>query len=167
VTVIIDTSVLINFAHVGRFDLVGRSAGLRTLVPVEVLAEVVVPAQRVAVEKAIASGELEHVPSESAEELDDFARLRTELDLGESAVLAIAKAWGALVACDERGAFSRIANELLGAGRVVNTAGLIVRAIKRGLVTIDEADEIKGLLERRKFKMRFASFRELLPRDET
>jgi hypothetical protein len=38
----------------------------------------------------------------------------------------------------------------------------MVRAIQAGLATVAEADQWKGLLEQRRFRMKFAFFGELL-----
>jgi hypothetical protein len=66
------------------------------------------------------------------------------------------------VASDERGVFRRTATELIGQERVVTTPDLLVLAIRAGLVTVEEADGWKAVLEANRFTMRFSSFREIL-----
>ena len=51
-----------------------------------------------------------------------------------------------------------------GAGRLLNTAGILTYTIQSGHITIKEADQAKALLEQRKFILKFASFRDVLPR---
>lgn len=55
----------------------------------------------------------------------------------------------------------REAVQALGAGRIVNTAGLIVMAIRANLMTVEEADHAKAILERHRFRMPFGSFRDV------
>ena len=49
----------------------------------------------------------------------------------------------------------------LGSGRILNTAGILVLAIRARLITIEEADADKLVLAEHRFKMRFSSFREV------
>jgi hypothetical protein len=49
----------------------------------------------------------------------------------------------------------------MGEGRTLTTPGLLVVAIRDGLLTIDDADRMKAILEAHRFKMAFASFREI------
>ncbi|HEV2843795.1 MAG TPA: hypothetical protein VG477_03035, partial [Thermoanaerobaculia bacterium] len=69
---------------------------------------------------------------------------------------------GALLASDEKRVFRREAEARLGPGRLLNTPGLLLLAIRRGILTVGEADELKHHLEARQFKMTFGSFRALL-----
>ena len=82
--------------------------------------------------------------------------------MGEAACIARAVRRGALVASDEKRAFRREAEARLGPGRVLNTPGLLLLGIRRGILTVDEADEMKQTLERLRFRMMFESCRELL-----
>jgi hypothetical protein len=50
----------------------------------------------------------------------------------------------------------------LGSGRILNTPGLYLLCIRSGLITVEEADAAKATLEQRRFRMVFASFRDLL-----
>ena len=166
ILVIADTSVLINFVHASRLDLLGAPLGLRVLVPIEVLAELVDPTQRALVDQSLATAGLAEAGPMSPDELAEYARLRATLGAGESAALAIARWRGAVVACDEKRAFLRTAASLLGPGRVANTPGLLLCAIHRGLLTLAEADHLKGVLEGHRFKMNFSSFADLVTREE-
>jgi hypothetical protein len=65
------------------------------------------------------------------------------------------------VASDEGGAFRREADARLGTGRIINTPGLFLMAIRAGILSVEQADEAKEILERHRFRMRFRSFREL------
>lgn len=67
-----------------------------------------------------------------------------------------------MVACDEGGRFRREALTRVGQDSLVNTPGLVVLAIRRRLLTIEEADGIKDVLATRRYKMPFESFRDLV-----
>jgi predicted nucleic acid-binding protein len=160
--VITDTSVLINLVHTGHLRLLGSTPGLRFLISEEVLAEVQDPGQRAVVDGALADGFLERATIETAEELAAYAELTQVLGPGESACLALATKRGWLIACDERRVFLREARARIGEGRLINTPGLYVLWIRCGLVTVAEADEAKRILEGRRFRMAFSSFREVV-----
>jgi predicted nucleic acid-binding protein len=81
---------------------------------------------------------------------------------GEAACLALAESRGWLIASDERRRFRREVFARLGEGRLVTTAGLFVLAIRAGILTVEEADQMKAVLEQRRFRMTFASFRDVL-----
>jgi hypothetical protein len=76
--------------------------------------------------------------------------------------LALAQQRGWRVASDEGGAFRREAEQRLGPGRLVNTPGLLLSAIRAGVLTVEEADQAKAVLEQHRFRVRFKSFRSLL-----
>lgn len=67
-----------------------------------------------------------------------------------------------MVASDERGRFLQVARERLGPEHLVNTPRLLLLAIRRSIISVDEADRIKGLLEGRRFRMAFGSFSDFL-----
>jgi len=146
----------------GCLDLCGALVELEFRVPDEVLAEILSPRERRAVEEALGAGILCRAAVTEPETLDIFADLRQFLGIGESACLALAARSGALVASDEKRRFLREAEARLGPGRVLNTAGLFLLGIRRGALSADEADEAKAVLERHRFRMPFASFRGLL-----
>jgi len=93
--------------------------------------------------------------------LEAFADLLRVIDRGEAASLAWAVIEGAAIACDDRRA-RREATARLGAGRILTTPGLLLVAIRDGLLTFDEADTMKTTLQARRFAMAFRSFRDLV-----
>ena len=161
--VAVDASVLINFIHVGRLDLLAELPGYECLVPDHAAEEVTRPSQRAALRKFLESGRLHPVCITDPGEMREFADLRTRLGDGEAACLALAQSRGWLVACDEKRAFLREADQRIGRGRVLNTPSLLVLAILAGCITVEEADRFKAILETRRFRIRARSFRDLLP----
>ncbi len=160
--VVTDANVLINLIHVGRLDILVRLPDLGFVVPPEVEAEVAVPEQAAVLKRALDTGDLGRQAFTGTEELGIYAELVQVLGKGESACLAMAEVRGWLIASDERRRFLRLAKERLGPGRVLNTVGVFLLAIRAGLVTVEEADRDKATLEGHRFKMKFASFRDVL-----
>ena len=160
--VVTDANVLINLIHVGRLGLLGTLPGYKFVVPPEVEAEVRIPAQAQELAHAFDVGHVERTSFSGIEELEAYAELVRTIGRGEAACLAMAQVRGWYVASDERRRFLRHAEERLGPGRVLNTAGIFVLAIRAGVLTVEEADQHKCALEEHRFKMRFSSFRDLL-----
>lgn len=158
--VLVDANILFNLAFVDRLSLLGALTDLDFRAPVEVLAEVV--SEREQVEKSLRQGHLAEATFSDVAELALFVELRLSLGMGEAACLALAVHREGLVASDEKRAFRREAETRLGPGRILNTPGLLVLSIRRGLLTFEEADAIKRTLELKRFRMKFGSFRELL-----
>ena len=160
--VVTDTSILINLFHAGHLDLLGQLRGFRFVIPDEVISEVTRPDQAVVVEDALSRGVIFRESIADPEELKIFGDLSRTLGIGESACLALAQGRGWIVACDERRVFFREAESRLGSGRILNTPGLYLLCIRGGLITVEEADAAKAILEQNRFRMAFASFRDLV-----
>lgn len=160
--VLTDTNILLNLAIVDRLDLLGVFPDLRFSAPRTVFDEVLSPRERTRVERAVACGLLPEIAFDDIDTLALFSRLLRIMEQGEAACLALAVQQGAWVASDEKRAFRREAERLLGPGSIVTTPGLIVLAIRRQILTLEEADSIKKLLEQRRFKMTFGSFAEVV-----
>jgi len=161
-TVAVDASVLINFLHLDRLDLLADFAGWRFVVPEEVVDEIQREEQRARLQRALTLG---HLEVEATTDLDEIAlalELRAVMDKGEAACLAMATRRGWSVACDERGPFLREARNRVGLEGLLDTPGLLLLAIRRGLLTIEGADTLKAQLEAHRFRMRFASFADIL-----
>lgn len=158
--VVADASVLINFANIDRFDLLAKLPGHQFVVPEEVHEEVTWPDQAARLAAAIAFG---HLRIESTTDLAEIAlasTIRQSFDRGESACLAMAQHRGWSIGCDERGSFLHAVHRQLGNGRLINTPGLLVLAIRANLIDPQAADQFKAVLERHRFRMPFTSFGE-------
>jgi len=162
-TVVLDASVVINLIHAGRLDLLGKIAGYHFVVPDQVIAlEVTYPREAEALAAALEAGWVRRVESIDTLEIELYAQLSSVMGKGEAACLAMAAHRGWMVACDEGGRFRREAEVRIGRDKIVNTPGLIVLAIRRGVLTVEDADRIKDILAQRRYVMPFASFRDLL-----
>ena len=90
-TIVLDTSVLLNFVNIGRLELLGQLDTPVALLD-QVLDEIKRPGQREAVEDAMAAGLLDLQSICNPVEVALFAELRAagRLGAGECAVLAVA-----------------------------------------------------------------------------
>jgi predicted nucleic acid-binding protein len=84
------------------------------------------------------------------------------MGMGEAACLALAVSQRAWIASDEKRVFRREAEARLGPGSILNTPGLLLLGIRRGFLTVEEADELKTVLAAKRFRMKLESFRELV-----
>jgi predicted nucleic acid-binding protein len=158
--VCVDTCVFVNFAIVARVELMVQIVGFTFHVPQEVVDEVTVKAQKQKLEEVLSSGGLRKTSLHDVVELEHFARYSQRFGKGESACLAIAVCRGWVLATDEM-KDKRLKKEIATLGvRIVNTPGLLVKAIQQGLLSIDNADSIKAELEKNRFKMDFHSFQQ-------
>lgn len=68
------------------------------------------------------------------------------------------------MACDERKKklISREVQDNLGKGYLLNTPGILLKAICEGILTVSQADAIKGTLAQNRFVMPFTSFQDIL-----
>ena len=160
--VITDASVVINFIHADLLKRLPELTDMSFVVTDVVYEEVCYPDHRAKLDDALKTDgwACERVTDPAAMALQ--AELMAVMDKGEASSLAVAAVRGCVVACDERRVFLGEANARLGAGRVVNTPGLLLMAVKAGRLSVADADQVKAVLETKRFKMKFGSFAELL-----
>jgi predicted nucleic acid-binding protein len=160
--VVTDANVVINFIHAGMLGDLPAMVNMDFLVTDEVYEEVTRPEQRQILDAALATGTWSRESMFEPDSIALFATLAVIMGRGEAASLALAVTRRCLVASDERRVFLREARARLGAGRIVDTPGLLLLAIRRGTLTVADADRTKALLETRSFRMKFTSFADLL-----
>lgn len=160
--VVIDASVLINLAIIDRVDLLAALGSYRFVVPLDALEEVVQREQRRRVDAAITEGTLRTRKLSEPSILARRAEFLRQMDPGEAACLALALEEGWLVACDEKRVFRRLALELLGEGRLLNTIGLFVLGIRHGYWRVADADRAKDVLAENRFHVKLRSLGDLL-----
>lgn len=159
---ILDTCVLINFAAIGRLDLL-RSHSLHVFVITDHVRDEVkehFAEQFDAVNQALADGTLTEVTADHPDELADFATLDAQRNLGtgECSAIAVAKHRSIPLAMDDRRARNR-AKQFHAAIQLLSTESLMVSLIQDGVLTIEQADAIKLNWEtNHRFKLTFESF---------
>lgn len=157
-----DTNVVINLTHIARLDLFGRLTGYEVVVPDHVRQELTREDQRRALDDAVARGYCRIESITNLEALQVFAELRTVIGSGEAACLVLAERTGGIVLSDEKRRFRREVEWRIGLERLMGTADLFLLAIRSGLISVEEADRYKETLEQNRFRMPFASFRDLI-----
>jgi len=159
--VVTDANVLINLIHVDALAIVPRLSEYEFVV-LDAVAEEITDAQHaLALQTAFDRSYLRRASLMEPDALALFAELVQVMGRGEAASLALA--WGKnwYLACDEKRVFRRKAVELLGEERLLTTPGIIVLCIRQGLITVDHADQMKAILETKRSKMTFRSFRDV------
>lgn len=163
---ILDTSVLINFAAIGRLDLL-RSHSLHTFIISDHVRDEVkehFEEQFDAVNAAIADGTLTEVSAVDPDELADFATLDAQRNLGtgECSAIAVAKHRSIPLAMDDRRARNR-ATQFHSPIQLLSTESLMISFIEDEVLTVEQADAIKLDWEtNHSFKLKFGSFAEKL-----
>lgn len=162
-TVVIDTSILLNFLKVGRVALLGRT-GFQILLLDQVLVEITQPEQKRTLEKAINSGILDFEQVTDVQEVELFANLYASgrLGAGECAVLAVAITRNLVAGVQDRRARTegeRRSKDL----RFCQTEDLIVDLIRNGQITLEDADQLlTDWAQRHRFRSKVTSFKTLL-----
>jgi predicted nucleic acid-binding protein len=145
-------------------DLLGKLPPYSFVIPEEVVREVKAPDQAKAVQAAVSSGVLQVIQLTDPAELTVYAGLIQIPGVGEAACLGLAQSRNWLIASDEKRKFRREMTSRLGPGRLLNTPGILTYAITSGVITVEDADQAKALLEQLRFIMSFSSFRDVLPK---
>ena len=157
-----DANVVINFSHIGMLGDLPAMIDMDCVITDEVYDEVIRPAQRKDLDAALEAGTWTRESLTEPDSIALFAALATTMGRGEAASLALAVSRQSYVASDERRVFLREARQRLGEGRIIDTPGLLLLAIRRGTLTVDAADRAKAKLETHRFTMRFDSFAGLI-----
>lgn len=160
--VVTDANVLINLMHVSRLGLLAKIPNHEFVVPEHVREEIAIPEQRATLDAAVSDGWLKLEAISDLGAITLFTELIAQLGRGEAACIAIAAKEGWHIASDEKRRFLREAEARVGVGHVITTVDVFVLAIKAGLLTVEEADADKLTLEGRRFRVPFASYRELV-----
>lgn len=156
VPVLADTTVLSNFAQVGRQDLL-RQAFPQLSVPGAVRQELAA-GERLGLVPAGDWSWLGLVELSVAENLR-AVDLERYLQAGEAACLAVAEARGGLVLTDDSAA-----RRLAGASglRISGTLGALVRLVRRGVLSLEQADVLLTEMMARGYRSPVQSLRDLL-----
>ena len=160
--VALDACVLINFIHTGRLHLLGELPGCEMVMPDHVYEEITDPSQRHSLDRALEEGVLRSQAITELDAVEIYAGLRDVLGSGEAACLALAASSEWSIASDERGRFRREVLDRLGPKYLIGTKDLYLLLIQAGLLTVDEAELDRKVLEQHRFRMKFSSFRDLM-----
>ncbi len=154
--------MLINLIHVDGVAMVAALPDYEFVVVDAVVDEITDEQNAAALQTAFEQNHLRKESLTGPDALALFAELVQVMGRGEAASLALAAGKDWYLACDEKRVFRRKAIEILGEDRLLTTPGIIVLCIRQRLITIEEADQLKAILETKRFKMTFGSFREVV-----
>lgn len=157
---VLDTTILSNFVHAGRPDLIRMSLGTLAATTPAVMAELSF-GERTG-EVAPCDWTWLTILELSDSELAAAARLRTGLDSGEAECLAVAQRRGGILVSDDREA-RRLARELEVA--CIGTIGTLKSLVDDGVLTLAEADDQLHTMVTRGFYSPVASLGQLRGRD--
>jgi predicted nucleic acid-binding protein len=157
-----DACILINLLRVHRLDLLGAVPPYVFHVPTEALGEITYPDQLAELKEALDRGWIRETHLEEIDELQIFARANEQLGAGESACLALALVRNWILGTDDsKGVKWKKVISAPGI-QVLNTPGILLLAIRQGILTVQHADKIKAELEVNRFRMAFGSFQQLV-----
>ncbi|OLB96266.1 MAG: hypothetical protein AUH30_13165 [Candidatus Rokubacteria bacterium 13_1_40CM_68_15] len=159
---VVDSSFLINFLAVDRMDILGRLRQFRFHVVNHVRAEVRFDDQRGRLQAAMEGGAVTEIEITDPGEIRLYDELRRVLGDGESASLAVAVSRRWVIAADEKGRFRRELFTRLGEGYLLDTLGALVMAMRAGVITVEEAEALRGQLRENRFELDPTPFDELL-----
>lgn len=162
ILVVADTSFLVNFLVLDRMDILRGLQGYAFRIPNHAIAEVEYEDQKERLYAALAEGTVSEIEIIDLSEIALYAELRAFLGDGESACLAVAAARRWVIAADEKGRFRRELFEPLGENYLLDTPGALITAIKTGIITVQEAEELRERLRQNRFEMDPRPFEELL-----
>src|SRR3954471_12004756 len=145
--VVIEASTLINFLRIGRVDLLAGLAAYRFILTDNVRAEVLpedYPVGHANLELALRAGHLHVVSLTDPAEIVAYVAMQAlrVLGDGECSAIAAAHARGLPLAMDDGPARKKTAL-YYPTIKLFDTVGLMVEAIRTGLLTVAEADAIK------------------------
>ena len=160
--VVTDANVVINLLHVDALPIVAGLSDYEFVIVDHAAEEITDEQHALALQIAFDQGHLKRVSLVNSDALALFVELVQVMGRGEAASLALAHSKNWYIACDEKRVFRRKAVELLGEDRLLTTPGIIVLCIRQGLITLDDADRMKAVLDAKRFKMTFRSFSEVV-----
>ncbi len=144
-SVITNTTVLINFATIGQLDVLRQLFG-RLYLPTEVYSELLdgqaegysfLDGIEALIAPLSSTGWLQLVSLEGAAELQHYGTLPVGLHYGEAACLTIAKHRGWLLLTDDRAARAEARRQKIG---LAGSIGCLVLAVERSIITLEAAN---------------------------
>lgn len=163
--VAVDTSVLIHLIQVGQLALLSVLDGFRFVIPGEVKAELRRPESQAPVDGALAAAYLTVEDSTEIAEIQLLEHLVKDARVGrgEAACLTLATTRDWWMATDDEGRrFVREAERRIGKERILSTPDLILLAVRRGLIPVEEADGFPEVWRANDYFVAFGSFSEFL-----
>ncbi len=163
--VVLDACVIINLIHIDALQMLGSFPDYKFIMPPEAYQEVTRPEQKSVLDKALNENIITQEKITALPELEQYADLRADgrIGKGEAACLALAINRGCYLATDDnQSAVRKYVKPIRESGRLIETPVLIINAIKKGFISVEEADHAKMILEQHNYKMKFESFKDMI-----
>lgn len=165
---ILDASLLINFLKVDRAEII-KAYPAKILITEHVRDEVTsaYPEQLERLNHAIAENIVEILVINDLSEIDEIVNFREEktqrqLGIGECSAIIMASKRNCSIGIDDGPAIKVIRKEFPSLS-IVQTTDLVVEAVRRDVINIEEADTLKEVwATQHRFKLKIKSFSELL-----
>ncbi len=138
-----DTSLLLNFLRIDRMDILGALPGFRFCVLNHVIGEVTQDPHATRLQTALAQGHVVEFELTDLDAIADYNSLRENLGDGEAATIAAGAHEQWVIGMDEKARAKREAIARVGEHNLLNTPGVLVHAVHVGLLTLDEAEQIR------------------------
>ncbi len=156
--VLLDACVLINLFHAEGSDLFEGLSEYDFRITTHVQGEITDPQQVEVLQQLLDQGVLHLELITDPVTILDIEQLMKRIQAGEASSLALAKRTGWTVGTDDRKDRSiTVESKPIG---ILTTPGLLVKAIRKGLLSVEEADGIKERLKEHRFFMAVGSFQE-------
>jgi predicted nucleic acid-binding protein len=138
-----DTSLLLNFLRIDRADILGALSAFRFHILNHVVNEVTQEPHASRLQTAVVRGQVAEFELIHLDAIADYDALRLNLGDGEAATIAAAGHLQWVVGLDEKGRARREAAARVGEHNLLNTPGILVHAVRAGLLTLEEAEQIR------------------------
>lgn len=138
-----DTSLLLNFLRIDRMDILGALPGFQFRVLNHVVDEVTQEPHSARLQVALENGSIVEFELTDLGAVADYDALRENLGDGEAATIAAAAHENWVIGMDEKARAKREAVARVGAENLLNTPGVLVHAVRVGLLSIDQAEQIR------------------------
>lgn len=138
-----DTSLLLNFLRIDRMDILGALPGFRFRILNHGVNEVTQEPHRTRLREALDQGHIVEFELTELTAIADYDALRQVLGDGEAATIAAAGHEQCVVGMDEIARAKREAIARVGEQNLLNTPGVLVHAVRVGLLTLEEAEQIR------------------------
>jgi len=138
-----DTSLLLNFLRIDQMDILGALPGFRFRILNHVVDEVTQEPHATRLRAALDQGYVFEFELTDLTAIADYNALSGVLGDGEAATIAAAAHEQWVVGMDEKARAKREAIVRVGEQNLINTPGVLVHAVRVGLLALEEAEQIR------------------------
>lgn len=149
-----DTSLLLNFLRIDRTEILGALPGFRFCALNHVTTEVTQEPHASRLRTALSQSHVIEFELTELAAIADYERLRANLGDGEAATIAAGGHLGWVIGIDEKGRARREAVDRVGEQNLLNTPGILVHSVRVGLLTLDEAEQIRLELAAQNYRIK-------------